>query len=132
VGAGSGELIIEVESDLYDASDPGWMREVEVLSERLARDAPAVRQVAAPAPGAKGPGSELVLSIVGSGAGEVAAAAILAWVRGYGDRRVKIRRRGDDEGETLTVQDQGPDTAAVRDLGGQLELLAQPQDPSAG
>jgi hypothetical protein len=119
------ELIVEIESDLYDATDPGWLREIDLLAESLEREAVGVRRSAPASPRSKGVMTELVVQIAGSGAGQVAATVLLGWTAGYRDRRLKIRRRGSTE-EALTVQNRQLDQNAVAKLAADLAELGRP------
>jgi hypothetical protein len=121
------ELVIEVESDLYDSSHAGWRRETEALIQSLEREGTVTRRIE-PTEGTKGALSELTLNIVGSGAGELVAMALLRWVAGYRDRRVRIQARGESGGESITIQNMEVDAATIQELAARLEHLANPED----
>jgi hypothetical protein len=118
-----GELILEIESERYSPSDPRWLAEVEALSDQLERQGAGVKRYGTPKVGEKGPVADLLLNIVASGGGQIAATAILVWVSSYRDRRVKIRR-ADGESQPVTVQGTKFDEATLRKLAADLERLA--------
>jgi hypothetical protein len=124
------ELVLEIESDRYAANDPRWIEEVEALSAELEREGAGRRRYAAPKAGEKGPVADLVLNILASGGGQIAATAILSWVATYRDRRVKILRT-DGKAPPVTVQEATFDEATLRRLAADIERLAGGQSPDA-
>ena len=118
------ELVLEVASDLYDDTHPGWQAEVQDLVSALERETGAIRRDVAPQPGEKGGLTTLVLSGFTGASVEVMASMLIGWLSAHAGRKLRLRTAGAEAPEVAV--DSQVDQAAVREL---VELLKRATAP---
>ena len=121
------EIVLEVESDLYDQTHPGWQAEVQDLVSALERETGALRRDVAPEPGQKGGLTTLLLSGFTGASVEVVASMLIGWLSAHGGRKLRLRAKGAEA--PAVALDSQVDQAAVRELVDLLKRATAPQAP---